>query len=170
MLVVDDESDARRLMGEFLEGEGYEVRTAENGRAALTIIERFKPDIVLTDLQMPDLDGISVIEQGREVTPHTAFVVMTGHASIHTAVQAIKRGADNYLTKPLDLNEVSAVVARLLEKVELSKESTRLRERVGEEANLSRILGNHPSMLVQSPISSRRSGSGRRRSGSAPWH
>jgi DNA-binding NtrC family response regulator len=119
---------------------------APDGQKALRLLESFDPDVVLTDLKMPVMDGIALLEQGKPLVPHAAFVVMTAFGSIETAVHAIQRGADNYLTKPLDLDAVSALVLRACEKSKLSRETHALRRRLEERFAVSSILGEHPSM------------------------
>ncbi len=146
VLVVDDEANARNALAELLQDEGYVTEVAADGRQALRMLETFEPDVVLTDLKMPVLDGLSLLEQGRPLAPHAAFVVMTAFASIDTAVQAIKRGAENYLTKPLDLEAVSALVGRACEKALLSRETSELRRRLEQRFSVGNILGDHPSM------------------------
>ena len=146
VLIVDDEANAREALAELLADEGYETETASDGQKALGKLEPFEPDVILTDLKMPGLDGLGLLEKGRPLAPHSAFVVMTAFGSIETAVEAIKRGAENYLTKPLDMDAVSALVARALERAKLSKEAARLREQVGARLSYHQILGGHPSM------------------------
>ncbi len=146
VLVVDDEVNARNALAELLSDEGYATEVAGDGKEALRVIEAFDPDVVLTDLKMPLLDGLSLLEQARPLVPHAAFVVMTAFGSIDTAVQAIKRGAENYLTKPLDLDAVSALVERACEKAHLSRETSELRRRLDHRFNVESILGDHPAM------------------------
>jgi DNA-binding NtrC family response regulator len=146
VLVVDDEPNARSALAALLSEEGYTTETAADGAKALALLEPFDPDVVLTDLKMPVLDGLGLLEQGRAHAPHAAFVVMTAFGSIDTAVHAIKRGAENYLTKPLDLDAVSALVQRACEKAQLSREASELRKRVAERFEIGKILGEHPSM------------------------
>lgn len=146
ILVVDDEANAREALAELLREEGYEVETASDGRKALMLLERFDADVVLTDLKMPEIDGLELINRAREIHPHLTFVVMTAFGSIDTAVEAIKRGAENYLTKPLDLSAVTALVERALEKSLLVREAARLREQVGSRLSVPGIIGDHPSM------------------------
>ena len=90
--------------------------------------------------------GSTLLEQGRPLVPHAAFVVMTAFGSIDTAVEAIKRGAENYLTKPLDLDAVSALVLRACEKAKLSREANELRARLDQRFSVGNILGEHPAM------------------------
>lgn len=146
ILVVDDEANAREALAELLREEGYEVETASDGRKALMLLERFDADVVLTDLKMPEIDGLELINRAREIHPNLTFVVMTAFGSIDTAVEAIKRGAENYLTKPLDLSAVTALVERALEKSLLVREAARLREQVGSRLSVPGIIGDHPSM------------------------
>jgi DNA-binding NtrC family response regulator len=109
-------------------------------------MEQVDPDVVLTDLKMPGMDGLSLIERGRPMSPHTTFIVMTGFGTIDTAVRAIKLGAESYLTKPLELDAVLAIVGRALERTQLSREAAQLRERVDDRFQFCNILGEHPSM------------------------
>ena len=146
VLIVDDEANARKALALCLDAEGYETRTAVDGKDGLTKIDEFLPDVVLTDLKMPGLDGIALLEMGHRRAPHAAFIVMTAFGSIATAVEAIKSGAESYLTKPLDLDAVSALIGRSLERVKLSKEAARLREEVSNRYAFDRILGDHPTM------------------------
>ncbi|MDB4991000.1 MAG: Response regulator of zinc sigma-54-dependent two-component system [Myxococcaceae bacterium] len=146
VLVVDDEVDALSALAELLQDDGFVTETAADGQCALDMLESFDPDVVLTDLKMPVLDGLGLIEQGRPRAPHAAFVVMTAFGSIDNAVEALRRGAENYLTKPLDLDAVSVLVARACEKAQLSREASELRKRVAERFNMGSILGEHPSM------------------------
>ena len=146
ILVVDDETNARNALAELLDDAGYSVSTAADGGTALLQLEQVDPDVVLTDLKMPGMDGLSLIERGRPMSPHTTFIVMTAFATIDTAVQAIKLGAESYLTKPLELDAVIAIVDRALERTRLSREAAQLRQRVDDRFQLGNILGEHPSM------------------------
>ena len=146
VLVVDDEANAREALAELLDDAGYSVSTAADGRTALLQLEQVDPDVVLTDLKMPGMDGLSLIERGRPTAPHSTFIVMTAFATIDTAVQAIKLGAESYLTKPLELEAVIAIVDRALERTRLSREAAQLRSRMDERFHFGNILGEHPSM------------------------
>src|SRR5262249_62161688 len=107
ILIVDDEANARAALSEILRDEGYITETAADGFKALGKLEEFAPDVVLTDLKMPGLDGIAFMEKARSASPQTVFVVMTAFGTISSAVAAIKNGPDNYLTKPLDRQALS---------------------------------------------------------------
>jgi len=146
ILIVDDEANAREALDELLTEEGYRTETAANGVEALERIQTFDPEVVLTDLKMPRMDGLELLERGRAALPNGAFVVMTAFGSIDTAVEAIRRGAENYLTKPLDLDALTALLGRAMEKAKLSAEAARLRERLDERFSFDEIIGDHPSM------------------------
>ncbi len=146
VLIVDDEANARNALAELMDDAGYSVSTAADGRTALLQLEQVDPDVVLTDLKMPGMDGLSLIERGRPMSPHTTFIVMTAFATIDTAVKAIKLGAESYLTKPLELDAVMAIVDRALDRTRLSREAAQLRERFDDRFQLGNILGEHPSM------------------------
>lgn len=119
VLVVDDEPDMRWLLTSVLRDQGFEVATAEDGQAALERISHEPPDIVLLDLKMPGLDGIQVLEQVKAVDPYTPVVIVTAYGDLPTAVQAIRLGISDYLTKPFDHDEILFTVRRTLEKREL---------------------------------------------------
>ena len=160
ILVVDDEANAREALVELLCDEGFTVESAADGAQALAVLGDFEPEVVLTDLKMPVLDGLGLLARGRKLAPHAAFVVMTAFGSIDTAVEAIKAGAENYLTKPLDMEALLALVARALEKARLSAEAAQLRSRLDAKLSFENIVGDHPSMqrlfkLVQQVARSR---------------
>lgn len=146
LLIVDDEVNAREALCELLGDEGFETRSAQDGEDALAIMGEWTPEVVLTDLKMPRIGGLELLKLGRELAPHAAFVVMTAFGTIDTAVRAIQEGAENYLTKPLDMGAVSALVGRALEKARLSAEAASLRQQVSRRLSVSGILGDHPSM------------------------
>lgn len=125
VLVVDDEPDMRWLLVQILRAQELEVVAAEDGQAALEQIAREPPDVVLLDLKMPGPDGIQVLEQAKAVDPHMPVVIVTAYGDLPSAVQAIRLGAYDYLTKPFDHDEILFTVRRALEKREL--EAARLK-------------------------------------------
>jgi DNA-binding NtrC family response regulator len=146
ILVVDDEANARAALSEILRDEGYATETAADGFKALGKLEEFAPDVVLTDLKMPGLDGIAFMEKAKSASPQTVFVVMTAFGTISSAVSAIKKGAENYLTKPLDYEALSAVVERAMEKAKLLQETLALRDRLRERNAFGHIVTEDPKM------------------------
>jgi len=116
ILVVDDEPIARENLRHVLLREGYRVETAENGQAALERVRRFEFDLIVTDLKMDRMDGLQLLDKAKEVSPATKIMIVTGFATVDTAVRAIKTGAVHYLTKPIDLDEFRTSVRGILEK------------------------------------------------------
>lgn len=125
--MVDDEETIREMLAEFLELEGYHVATAPDGMAAVDLITASHFDLVLTDLKMPRMGGISLLEQVAKHSPSTMTVIMTGFGTVETAIDAMKRGAHDYILKPFKLEEVMHVVARAIEKKKIQAENIRLR-------------------------------------------
>src|SRR5580693_7405431 len=148
ILIVDDEANARAALSEILREEGYATETAADGFKALGKIDDFGPDVVLTDLKMPGLDGIAFMEKARSAAPSAVFVVMTAFGTISSAVEAMKKGAENYLLKPLDPEALGAVVERSMEKARLVQETKRLRERLRERNAVSHIVSGDPKMYA----------------------
>jgi len=146
ILIVDDESNARAALAEILREEGYATETAADGFKALGKLEEFSPDVILTDLKMPGLDGISLMDKVRAASPGTAFVVMTAFGTISNAVEAMKKGAENYLLKPLDMDTLGAVIERAMEKAKLLQETRALRDRLRERNAFSHIVSSDPKM------------------------
>ncbi len=146
ILIVDDEANARAALSEILQDEGYVTESAGDGFKALARLEEFAPDVVLTDLKMPGLDGVAFMEKAKRASPETVFVVMTAFGTISSAVAAIKMGAENYLTKPLDYEALAAVVERAMEKANLRQETRSLRERLRERNVFGHIIADDPTM------------------------
>jgi len=147
VLIVDDESNARTALAEILRDEGFVTETAADGFKALGKFEEFGPEVILTDLKMPGLDGIGLMEKAKAVAPDAVVVVMTAYGTIGSAVDAVKRGAENYLTKPLDdADALVAIVAKGVEKSRLLQETRRLRDRLRERNVFGHIVGEHESM------------------------
>jgi DNA-binding NtrC family response regulator len=144
ILIVDDEANARAALSEILRDEGYSTETAADGFKALGKLEEFSPDVILTDLKMPGLDGIAFMEKAKAAAPGAVFVVMTAFGTIHSAVTAVKKGAENYLTKPLEYEALSAVVERAMEKARLFHETRQLRDRLRERNVFGHIISDDP--------------------------
>src|SRR5215472_8363543 len=147
ILIVDDEANARAALSEILRDEGYATETAADGFKALGKLEEFTPDVILTDLKMPGLDGIAFMEKARAAAPGAVFVVMTAFGTIESAVAAVKKGAENYLTKPLEYEQLVAVVERAMEKARLVQEARQLRDRLRERNAFGLIVTHDPKML-----------------------
>jgi len=141
ILVVDDEASHRIMLRAVLRDEGYEVTEAADGRDAVQAIEQAPFDLVLMDIRMTTMDGLEALGEIRQISPLVPVIIMTAYASIQTAVGALKAGAFDYLTKPLDIEEMRLVVAKGLEHYRLHRENRFLKERLGDRFDFSRLVG-----------------------------
>jgi DNA-binding NtrC family response regulator len=146
VLVVDDDADAREALSEALREGGYAVETAADGFKGLGKLPDFGPDLVLTDLKMPGMDGLEFLRKIHSGRSDLAVIVTTAFADVETAVTALKEGAADYLTKPLDLTVLSVVVAREMDRVRLRREAGALRARLAERYSFSNLVGSSPGM------------------------
>lgn len=146
VLVVEDQDSARESLAELLRGEGYEVHEAGDGDSAKDLISKLDLDVVLTDLMMPGADGIDVLKHARNVSPQTLIMLMTGHASVETAVEALRLGAQDYLLKPLIFEDVLRKVERLISHRKLAWENQILRREVDSHFTVDRPLGRSAGM------------------------
>lgn len=147
ILIVDDEANARAALSEILQEEGYSTDVAADGFKALGKMSDFLPDVVLTDLKMPGLDGIGLMEKAQASSPTATFVVMTAFGSIPNAVLAVQKGAYDYLAKPLDFSVLLPVIERAVERSKLLQENARLRDKLREKNPESHLVGEHPRMV-----------------------
>ncbi|MEW5853802.1 MAG: sigma-54 dependent transcriptional regulator [Myxococcota bacterium] len=146
ILIVDDEANARGALAELLRDEGYQVETAADGFKALPKLEDFNPDLLLTDLKMPGMDGLELMGRARQLDPERAVVVMTAYGAVETAVAAMRKGAADYLTKPINMEELVLVLERALERRRLRAEAGQLRARLAERHRIESMVGNSPAM------------------------
>jgi DNA-binding NtrC family response regulator len=144
ILVVDDETSIRFSLGELLEAGGHAVRVAEHAPAALAALADESADLVITDLRMPAMDGLQLLEEVRARHANTVVVMMTAHGDERTAVRALKLGAWDYLPKPFDNEEVRSLVARIHEMLALRAENVRLREELADRHGS--LIGGSPPM------------------------
>jgi DNA-binding NtrC family response regulator len=146
ILVVDDEPPQLEVLRLILGGEGYEAVTAVSGRGALAALRAQPFDLVLTDLKMPDLSGIALLEEILRAQPGACVVLMTAHGTIDSAVEAMRKGAFDYLTKPLDREVLLLAVSRAIERTRLVSENRRLREELRGRFRVENLVGAHGSM------------------------
>ncbi len=147
ILVVDDDESLRRVTQIQLEEVGYEVRTAADGREAISALESWKPALVITDLRMPGMSGLDLLKEIRAGFPETTVVLMTAFGSIQSAVEAMKAGAYDYITKPIDHDELALLVARALERQQLLDEVRTLRSALDEKYGFENIIGHSKTLL-----------------------
>ena len=146
VLVVDDEPAQRELVGGFLRRQGFEVTTAADGAVALERFRAEPADAILTDQKMPGLSGLALLEAARGIDPEVAVIVMTAYGTIESAVSAMKGGAADYLTKPLNLEELRHRLERARERRALQAENRGLREALQERHRLEGVIGESGAM------------------------
>jgi two-component system, NtrC family, response regulator HydG len=146
ILIVDDELSVRDSLGKWFREEGYEVGTAENASAALTRLGEQSWDAALLDIKMHGTDGIELQRKMHEIDPNLVVIIMTGYASVETAVAALKNGAYDYVTKPLDPEDIAHLVGNALAHKRSEQENLRLRETVAEVTRPDEIVGQSVAM------------------------
>ncbi|MDH4163185.1 MAG: sigma-54 dependent transcriptional regulator [Nitrospirota bacterium] len=146
ILIVDDEKSMRELLSILLKKEGYDVATADNGDSALQAVQQEIYDLVITDIRMPKIDGIELLKAVKELSPETVVIVITAFASTETAVDAMKLGAYDYITKPFKNEEIRLVVQKALEKRLLRKENILLRREIESRAGFDNFIGKSEAM------------------------
>lgn len=146
VLVVDDEPLQRDILKTILDGEGYETYTASSGEEALKTISRFRPDVILTDLKMEGMDGVELIESVPVEPFAPSAIIMTAHGTISSAVEAMKKGAFDYLTKPLEKDSLILTVRRAAERTELLKENLKLHKELYDRFRIEGIVGGSAKM------------------------
>jgi DNA-binding NtrC family response regulator len=148
VVVIDDEVNAATALEALLREDGYEVSRAHEGGAGLSLLEKVDPDVVLTDLRMPGMDGLELLARIKQVRPETMVILMTAYGTVKTAVRAMKLGAEDYLGKPIDVEELEVILQRAVEKKRLLEEARLLRERLEHRYSLDNLVGESPAMLA----------------------
>jgi len=148
IVVIDDELNAAAALEKLLQEDGYEVARANDARSGLALVEKTDPEIVLTDLRMPGMDGLQLLAKVKEVRPETMVILMTAYGTVKTAIRAMKLGAEDYLPKPIDVEELEVILQRVLEKKRLLEETRVLRERVHQKYRFENLVGESPEMLA----------------------
>jgi len=146
LLIVDDELSVRDSLGKWFREEGYEIGTAESASDALTRMAENKWDVALLDIKMRGTDGIELQRMLHDMDPELTVIMMTGYASVETAVTALKNGAYDYVSKPLDPDEIAHLVKKALAHKRAEKENVRLRETVAEATRPGDLVGQSPAM------------------------
>ncbi|NLB25478.1 MAG: sigma-54-dependent Fis family transcriptional regulator, partial [Bacteroidales bacterium] len=133
ILIIDDERSIRNTLKDILEYEKYEVDVAEDGKQGVEKIKHIEYDIILCDIKMPGMDGIEVLEHIVAINPDTPVVMISGHGNIDTAVDSIKKGAYDFIEKPLDLNRLLITIRNAMDKSTLVSETRRLKKKVSKK-------------------------------------
>jgi len=147
ILIVDDEESMREFLSIMLQKEGYSVKTASNANDALTMIEKEIFSLAVTDIKMPGMDGIQLLTEIRKVSPDTEVVMITAFGSTDTAVEAMKKGAIDYVVKPFQIDEMKIIIRNILEKKRLQQENTLLKQELFSLSGLDQIVGDSPTMI-----------------------
>jgi two-component system response regulator PilR (NtrC family) len=147
ILVVDDERSMRELLAIVLRREGYEVLLAENGRAAIDLLEREPVDLLISDIKMPDLSGVDVLRAAKKIDQDILGIMITAFASTETAVEAMRLGACDYLSKPFDIDLLKMKVREKIENRQLKQENLLLKRTLGLSHEFSNIIGRSDAML-----------------------
>jgi DNA-binding NtrC family response regulator len=146
VLIVEDEELMRELLGKILAREQYSLFQAPNGKEALRVFQNNTIDLVLTDLKMQEMDGLELLTHVRAVDPEVVVIMMTAYASVETAVEAMRRGAYDYITKPFINDEIRVVLRRALDQRHLSRENRHLKRELRERYRFDNIIGKSEAM------------------------
>lgn len=146
ILIIDDDESSRQIMELLFKKSGYQAVSVSDGIQGMQFVHEGRTDIVLVDLFLPDRSGIEVLRDIRQQAPELEVVVITGHASAETAVQAMKEGAFDYITKPVNFEELKIVIAKAREKQRLLSENVYLRKQLQEKFQFKSIIGSSPAM------------------------
>ncbi|MEE9279785.1 MAG: sigma-54 dependent transcriptional regulator, partial [Myxococcota bacterium] len=152
ILVVDDETSMQEFLEILLHREGYDVAVCGSANEAILALESDDFDLVLSDIQMPGMTGLELLDHVKSTSPDTLLVLITAYGTTESAVEAMKHGAYDYLTKPCSVDEIRLVVEKALEKRDLSSENVRLRRRLSEQTPLPAVLGKSREMVEVSAL------------------
>jgi DNA-binding NtrC family response regulator len=151
VLIVDDEELLVKSCGQILASEGYTVYTEGRGRNALEVVRRQRPDIVLTDLNLPDTDGLALLKDIKKLAPETLVVMITGFATVDSSVEAIRAGAYDYIPKPFTATQLRILIGRAAQQVKLVRDNASLRDQLKKHYSFENIIGT--SELIQKVFS-----------------
>lgn len=146
ILVVDDEDSVRKLLSAVLRREGYQVITAVSGEEAIASFKADQPDLIIMDIRMPNIDGITAFKEMRQLRNQVPVILMTAYAAVETAVEAIKLGAFDYLIKPFDIEEVKLLTNRAIQLQKMSAKIVALNQQLVDSYRLDKIITNSPKM------------------------
>jgi two-component system response regulator HydG len=146
VLIIDDEESHAEAVAESLKRVGYDCVIATSGSAGAKKIAQDDFDVILTDLRMDDMDGLALLRKAKQEQPDAEVVLITGHGDVKTAVEAIKQGAANYLTKPVDIAELRVIVDKAAERLRLAQANRELKRQLDEKFGFEGVIGNNPKM------------------------
>ncbi|MFO7495140.1 MAG: response regulator, partial [Desulfobacterales bacterium] len=154
ILLIDDEPDILRVLGISLRADGYQVRTALSGEEALTIFARETPELVITDIKMPGMNGIEVLREVKNICAETEVIIITGHGDIDSAIEALQYGASDFINKPVRDQQLAIALKRAQEKIQIKQQlreyTTSLEQKVEAATREIRRRSNFQSKLIRS--------------------
>jgi DNA-binding NtrC family response regulator len=152
VLVVDDEESMCNFMEIMLSKEGYEVTHTASGSEAIDLIQKRTPDVVIADLMMPEMSGIELLSRVKKIDENINFVVMTAFASVDSAIEAMRNGAYDYITKPFKIDEIKLTLNKLLQQSEITEENRNLRSQLSSEFSFTNFIGENPEVLKMKEV------------------
>ena len=155
ILVVDDEESMCKFMEIMLKKEGYQVSTSQDGPTALERVKSEDYDLVIADLMMPEMSGLELLSRAKSVQPDLDFIMMTAFASVDSAIQALKNGAFDYVTKPFKVDEIKIAVRKSLEQKKITRENVRLKKELQTESDFDCFIGNSPQIVKMKKMAKR---------------
>jgi len=147
ILIVDDDSSLRNMLSIVLRKEGYSISNAEDGRNALKFLRKNNTDLIISDIKMPDISGIELLKKVKTINKELPFILITAFSSTNDAIEAMKLGADDYITKPFNLDELKIIINQTLHKKNIEKENVELKIALTQQTTFEKIVGNSPQML-----------------------
>ena len=148
ILLIEDEELSREPLTKLLKAAGYAVIGVESGEKAFQLLALEQFDIIVTDLFLPDVNGIDILKKVKERSPLTEVILITGHASAETAVKAMKEGAFDYITKPLNFEELQIIITKAVEKRQILNENVYLKKQLRDKFGFSNIIGNSAELAA----------------------
>jgi two-component system response regulator HydG len=147
IMVVDDEESMCNFMQIMLEKEGYKTVTSQDSKIALERIKKENYDLVVADLMMPEMSGLELLSKAKSIDPDLSFIVMTAFASVDTAIEALKTGAYDYITKPFKVDEIKIAIKKCLEQKKIKHENIRLKQELKKKSDFDCFIGNSPEII-----------------------
>lgn len=155
ILVIDDEESMRNFMEIMLSKEGYSVETAGSGKRGLGLVKSTDYDLVIADLNMPEMDGIEVLKEVKKAKKDQDLIVMTAYASVDTAIEAMKQGAADYITKPFKVDEIKIVIEKCINSRQLQVENSSLKQRLQKDSSFDRFIGSSEPIVKLKKLAER---------------
>jgi two-component system NtrC family response regulator len=155
ILIIDDEAAQRDVLTGYLKKKGYKILSASSGKEGIETANSNQVDIIFSDYKMPDITGLEVLEQVKKINPEISFVIVTAYGTVENAVKAMRLGAYDYLSKPIDLDELDLMIGRIIENKNLKSENELLKTQLKEKHKISSIVSQSPKMEEVLSVASR---------------